>query len=319
LNILVTGATGFIGQRLIQHLLAQTSFNISALVRDRNHSFPAKIKILLVPTIDGDTDYSSYLDNIDIVIHLAARVHRMGDLGSSSYLAYKATNTDGTSRLAEQAANAGVKRFIYISTIKVNGELTTIGAPFTADDTPQPSDPYAVSKHKAEQALQSLSKTTGLEYVIIRPPLVYGPGVKANFEKLIGLIHRNIPLPLGAINNQRSLVSIDNLISLITQCITHPQAANQVFLVSDDKDLSTTALLEMIAEAMNRPVRLLPIPETILTYAAKLFGKSDIAKRLIGNLQIDLSKTKSLLDWQPEITPEEGIRKATQSFIHENK
>lgn len=319
MNILITGATGFIGQRLIQHLLAQKSHHISALVRDQNHSLPTEIETLLVPSINGKTDYSQHLKNIDIVIHLAARVHRMNDLGSSSYQAYKATNTDGTSRLAEQAAAAGVKRFIYLSTIKVNGETTILGDPFTADDTPKPSDPYAVSKYEAEQALQSLSKTTQLEHVIIRPPLVYGPGVKANFEKLIDLIYRSVPLPLGAVKNRRSLVSIDNLISLITHCISHPQAANQVFLVSDDRDLSTTDLLRIIAEAMNKPVRLLPIPEKILSYAAKLSGKSDISQRLLGNLQVDLNKTKSLLDWQPVITPEEGIRKTTQNFIHENK
>jgi UDP-glucose 4-epimerase len=317
LNILITGATGFIGQQLIKHLLSQKRHSITALVRNQNHSLPSSVNTILVPSIDGATDFSTHLSSIDIVIHLAARVHKMKDLGRSSYDAYRSINTEGTVKLAEQAATAGVKRFIYLSSIKVNGETTIPAHPFTADDTPHPTDPYAVSKYRAEVALQSFSKKNKLEYVIIRPPLVYGPGVKANFEKLITLIYRRIPLPLGAVKNQRSLVSIDNLVGLITHCISHPRAANQVFLVSDDNDLSTTDLLQLIGKTMNRPVRLLPIPEKALCFISKLFGKKNIAQRLLGNLQIDISKTKNLLDWHPTKTPEEGIKETTQKFLQE--
>jgi nucleoside-diphosphate-sugar epimerase len=319
LNILITGASGFIGQRLIQDLLAHTPHQLAAITRTTNTPLPQKVRPILIDTIDGETDYANHLNGFDVVIHLAARVHRIDDTGASSYPAYQATNVEGTQRLASQAAAAGAKRFIYLSSIKVNGESTHPGQSFTPDDPPQPSDPYALSKHEAECGLMSLSLSAGLEYVIIRPPLVYGPGVKANFQKLMGMVRRGLPLPLGAINNRRSLVSIDNLISLIRHCIDHPAAANQIFLVSDDQDLSTTELLRCLASAMNRPSRLIPFPTTLLNLTAKLFGKGEIAKRLLNNLQVDVGKTKTLLDWQPVITLDEGIRKTALSYLQRLK
>ncbi len=319
MNILITGATGFIGQRLTAELLAQTTHRITVLTRKHKTHLPSKVRTILIDSIENISNYAQQLSGIDVIIHLAARVHRMDDTARNTYPAYKAINMDSTLRLANQAAAAGVKRFIYISSIKVNGESTETGHPFKAEDPPHPMDPYAISKYESECALLQLSQSSGMETVIIRPPLVYGPGVKANFMKLMRLVSRGLPLPLGAVENRRSLVSIDNLIDLIRLCIDHPDAANQVFLVSDDHDLSTTELLRCIATGMNRPIRLIPFPTPLLRLAAKLFGRNDIANRLFGNLEVDISKTKTLLGWQPVKTPEEAIRQTAQSYLHQIK
>ncbi len=318
MNILITGATGFIGRRLIQTLLAQTPHRIAVLTR-QSAPLPDAVQPIRIDAIDGDTDYGDRLTGFDVIVHLAARVHRLDDTHLSAYPAYKAINTDGTLNLARQAAAAGVRRFIYLSSIKVNGESTTPGHPFRADDPPQPSDPYAISKHEAERALALLSQETGLEYVIIRPPLVYGPGVKANFQRLLGMVRKGLPLPLGAVDNRRSLVSLDNLTSLIRRCLDHPAAANQVFLVSDDRDLSTAELLRQIAAAMHRTIRLLPFPPGLLALAARLLGREDLARRLLGNLQVDISKTKRLLGWQPVSSVEEGLRETAQSYLQQTR
>ena len=319
MNILITGATGFIGQRLIQNLLTDSQHHICVLSRKSHHHLPPQVKAIQISAINGNTDYDAHLQGIDVIVHLAARVHKMDDTGDASYPAYKETNVDGTQRLAEQAAKAGVKRFIYLSSIKVNGESTQPGKPFTADDEVHPTDPYAVSKHQAELALQSLAQSSSLEYVIIRPPLVYGPGVKANFQKLMAIVNRGVPLPLGAIGNYRSLVSIDNLVNLIRSCIDHPAAANQVFLVSDDNDLSTTELLRNLATAMSRPSRLIPFPTSLLALAARVFRKHEVAKRLLSNLQVDINKTKNLLGWHPVISQQEGFKQTAQDYLRQIK
>ncbi len=319
MNILITGATGFIGQRLMQILLTQTPHRLAALVRRNGTPLPEGVRRIQVDALDGATDYGDQLAGFDVIIHLAARVHRLEETHDSAYPAYKAINTDGTLNLARQAVTAGVRRFIYLSSIKVNGESTDPGRPFRADDPPQPSDPYAISKHEAERALAQLSQETGLEYVIIRPPLVYGPGVKANFQRLMGMVRRGLPLPLGAVDNRRSLVSLDNLTSLIQRCLDHPAAANQVFLISDDRDLSTAELLRQIAAAMQRTVRLLPFPPGLLSLAARLLGREDLARRLLGNLQVDISKTKNLLGWQPVATLEEGLRETARNYLQQSR
>jgi nucleoside-diphosphate-sugar epimerase len=319
LNILITGATGFIGQAVVQHLLAMTDHQVTALTRRTSAAVPDGVKCLQVEAIDGSTDYGNQLAGVDVVIHLAARVHRLNETSGTSYPAYKSINVDGTLNLARQAVKAGVRRFIYLSSIKVNGESTQLGKPFTADDTPTPSDPYAISKCEAERGLMALSKDTGMQYVIIRPPLVYGPGVKANFQKLMGLIRKGLPLPLGSTDNLRSMVSIDNLVNLVQRCINHPNANNKVFLVSDDRDVSTTELLRIVADAMDLPCRLILFPKSLLTLAASIFGKKDIARRLLGSLQVDISKTKSELDWKPVITIEEAIRLTVRSYIQHTR
>jgi nucleoside-diphosphate-sugar epimerase len=226
-------------------------------------------------------------------------------------------NVAGTLNLARQAAAAGVKRFIFLSSIKVNGEQTLPGQPFTEDDVPAPLDPYSTSKYEAEEGLRELARQTGMEVVIIRPPLVYGPGVKANFLNMMRWLHKRVPLPFASLNNRRSLVALDNLIDLIVVCLEHPAAANQTFLVSDGEDMSTTELLQRMAQALGRPARLMPIPASLLEAGAALLGRRDMAQRLCGSLQVDISKAKMLLGWNPPISVDEGLRCTAHGFLHE--
>lgn len=250
------------------------------------------------------------LSSVDCVIHAAARVHVMHDTEEDPLAAFRDLNVTGTMNLARQAADAGVKRFVFISSIKVNGELTSSGRPFTETDVPNPQDAYAQSKHEAEQGLRQLSAETRMEVVIIRPPLVYGPSVKANFGALKRAVQLGWPLPLGAVNNQRSLVALDNLVDFIVTCIIHPKAANQTFLVSDGQDLSTTELVRGMAQAAGVPARLLPVPVWALQAGASLLGKYDSVQRLCGNLQVDIFKARSLLGWLPPVSVEKGLRQA---------
>jgi nucleoside-diphosphate-sugar epimerase len=232
---------------------------------------------------------------------------------------FRQVNVDGTLRLAREAAAAGVRRFVFISSIKVNGESTLPGRPFTADQTPAPSDPYGVSKWEAEQRLRELANETGMEVVTIRPVLVYGPDVKANFLNMMKWLHKGIPLPLGAIHNKRSLVALDNLVDLIVTCIDHPKAANQTFLVSDDEDLSTTDLLYKMGRALGRPARLVPIPSWMLLRVGTMLGKRPIAQRLCGSLQVDIGKTRELLGWQPPVGVDNGLHQTAEHFLAQAK
>ena len=248
--------------------------------------------------------------DVSAVIHLAARVHVMHDTSADPLTAFRAVNVDGTLNLARQSAAAGVKRFVFVSSVKVNGESTQPGPAFAEADTASPQDAYGQSKYEAEQGLRQLGVDTGMELVIIRPPLVYGPGVKANFAALMRAVKRGWPLPLGAVHNQRSLVALDNLVDFIITCITHPQAANQTFLVSDGQDLSTTELVRGMAQAAGVPARLLPVPVWALQAGASLLGKGAAVQRLCGNLQVDISKARSLLGWVPPVSVQEGLRRA---------
>jgi nucleoside-diphosphate-sugar epimerase len=254
--------------------------------------------------LDNKTDFSQTLEGIDVVIHCAARAHVMNDTETELY---EQINTLATLSLAKQAAALGAKRFIFISTIKVNGESTLEGGPFRFSDKQNPSDPYGISKANAEIGLQEIAAKTGMAVVIIRPPLVYGPGVKANFAAMLKLAKKNLPLPLGAIHNKRSLVAVENLVDLVLTCIDHPAAANQTFLVSDDCDVSTTELLRLMTLAAGKKPILLPIPVSWLKAVASLAGKQSVIDRLCGNLQVDISHTKQTLGWKPPITLEEGI------------
>jgi nucleoside-diphosphate-sugar epimerase len=249
-----------------------------------------------------------------VVVHLAARVHVMDDKVSDPLLEFRKVNADATLNLAKQAASAGVKRFIFISSIKVNGESTELGKPFQADDTVMPDDAYGLSKHEAEAALLRLGTATGMEVVVIRPPLVYGAGVKANFYSMMRWLDKGIPLPLGAINNKRSFVALDNLVDLIITCINHPSAAGQIFLVSDDEDLSTSELLRLMATALGKPARLLAVPVSVLQFVAKRLGKQAIAQRLCSSLQLDISKTRQMLGWTPPVSVTEALKKAAQYY-----
>ncbi len=289
LSLLITGGTGFVGQALVKRLGNQ----------------PVRLA-----TRADFVDWGKVLVGVSTVVHLAARVHVMHDTEADPLTAFRAVNVGGTLKLARQAAAAGVKRFVFISSVKVNGEATLPGRPFTADDVPAPLDPYGVSKMEAEQGLRQIAAQTGMEVVIIRPPLVYGPGVKANFASLMRAVQRGWPLPLGVVHNRRSLVALDNLVDFIVTCITHPQAANQTFLVSDGQDLSTSGLVRGLARAAGVTARLVSVPVWVLQTGASLLGKGDAVQRLCGNLQVDISKAHSLLGWVPLVSVEEGLRQA---------
>ncbi|WP_250657408.1 UDP-glucose 4-epimerase family protein [Alkalimarinus coralli] len=314
MNILITGGTGFLGGAVARSLSSNNQCNLVATVR-KEQEIAEGIKHVPVEEIDGSTVWSEAVAGCEVVIHCAARVHVMDDSAVDPLTEFRTVNTDGTLNLAKQAAEAGVKRFIFVSSIKVNGEYTIAGAPFKPDDVHVPADPYGLSKYEAEVGLRKLSQETGMEVVIIRPPLVYGNGVKGNFVSMMRWLKKGIPLPLGAISNQRSLVSLDNLVDLIKVCIAHPKAANETFLVSDDNDISTTRLLSKLAGGLGAPNRLLPVPVVMLNVCALLLGKKDIAQRLLGSLQVDISKTKSLLEWAPPYTVDESLKKTSQSFL----
>ncbi|MBA3536188.1 MAG: SDR family oxidoreductase [Tatlockia sp.] len=309
-NILLTGATGFVGQQLLKKLAEQNDYALRIAVRTpKAQLFAPEICIYRSIDLSAQTNWTEVIEGCDLVIHAAARAHIMNEKAKEPLQEFRKVNTEGTLKLAAQAASSGVKRFIFISSIKVNGESTFANKPFSADDLPNPQDPYAISKYEAEQGLQELAAKTGMEVVIIRPPLVYGPGVKGNFQRMLFWLQKGLPIPLGAVTNKRSFVSIENLNSLILTCISNPRAANQVFLVSDGDDLSTTELLSRIGHLVNKPARLLPIPQILLSWAATLVGRKEIFERLCGSLQLDINKTKDMLDWKPQISVNEALEK----------
>lgn len=307
MRILLTGATGFLGRALLWELLHR-QHEVTAAVR---HTLPAAEGVHSYPIADigGATDWVPALQGVEVIIHAAARAHVMRERHADQLTEYRQVNVDGTLRLARQAAESGARRFIFISSIKVNGEATSPGKPFLAFDVPAPEDAYGLSKLEAEQGLMQIAAETGLEVVIIRPPLVYGPGVKGNFASMIRLVEKGLPLPLGAIHNRRSLVGIDNLVDLIIRCIDHPAAANQIILAGDGEDVSTTQLLRGVARAMGRSLHLIAVPAALLTCGAMLLGKRTLAQRLLGSLQVDISRTCELLDWKPPFTVGEGLRR----------
>jgi nucleoside-diphosphate-sugar epimerase len=322
--ILITGATGFVGSRLVSFLSAEyPEMELRFAVRRQpdNSQYPGVLSagsIEVVGDINPHTNWSDALLGVDVVIHLAARVHVMNDVATDPLTEYRNANTLATIHLAQEAAQAGVKRFIYLSSIKVNGEETHPGQVYSEDWTPAPIDPYGVSKWEAELGLEKVCIESGMEFVVIRPPLIYGPGVKANFHKLIALVNKGLPLPLGAIHNQRSLLALDNLVNFIAKVMTHPLAANQRFLLSDGQDVSTTQLLRLISQGLGKQAYLLPIPSTILKLAAKMIGATAAADRLLGSLQIDSSKARQLLAWQPPLSVEEGIAITAKSYLNES-
>jgi nucleoside-diphosphate-sugar epimerase len=312
--ILVTGASGFIGSAICNKLAA--IFPLRASVRDRRLSgLPQNIEIIEA-FLTPEHDWSLALKDVSVIIHCASRVHILNELHANPLNEYRNVNVRGTINLALQAAKAGIKRFIYLSSIKVNGEFTIGEDFFSANNLPAPIDPYGISKYEAELALMKLGYKTRMEIVVIRSPLVYGPGVKANFQTMMKWVLSGLPLPFGSITeNRRSYIFIDNIVDIIKICILHPAAANQVFLVSDGKDLSTNELLRRIAFALGCQSRLFPLPTTLIMLVAMLIHKSDIAQRLCGSLQVDIKKTRDLLGWVPPVSMDEGFRQTAAHFL----
>ena len=337
LRILVTGATGFVGRRLIE-VLTQTwpELEILAAVRSmpskpflEESDSPSKVKYVTIGDIGPNTEWPILL-GVDAVIHLAARTHVMKESAPDPLAVYRQANAAATINLAQQAAAAGVKRFIFLSSIKVNGEETLLGEAFSEVSPSAPVDPYGISKLEAEEGLQKICSEHGafMEYVIIRAPLIYGPGVKANFHKLMGLVATHsdtlwgplIPLPLGGIHNQRSFLALDNLIDFMQLAITHPKAANQLFLLADGTDLSTPALIQLIAKGMHKkPPVLFSLPTGLMLSLSSILGMKAAVQRLVGSLQVNSTKARTLLNWQPPLKAKYAIALSTQAFLAKRK
>lgn len=316
MTILVTGASGFLGGALVERLAADNaSACVVAAVRRLAVTFSKRVKLIQVGDLLPTTNWSTVLEGVSTVVHCAARVQVMTDNSSDPLAEFRQVNVESTANLARQSAAAGVKRFVFLSSIKVNGEVTEAGQPFTADDVPAPEDAYGVSKHEAEQLLWQITAETGMEVVIIRPPLVYGPGVKANFQSMMRWLARGVPLPLAAVTeNRRSLVALGNLVDLIVTCLNHPAAANQTFLVSDGEDLSTAELLKRLGASMGHPARLFYLPTGLLKLGVAVVRKPGIYQRLCGSLQLDIAKTRQLLGWNPPMSVDDGLRRAAEGF-----
>ena len=314
MNILLTGKTGFIGSRIFKQLQINSTINLTYIVRKPVQSSNEDNNQFVITDLSDSLALNKAVLSQDIVIHAAARAHVLKDEVLNPLVEYRRVNVEGTLNLARLAADSGVKRFIFVSSIGVNGNINS--KPFTENDEPNPVESYAQSKWEAELGLWKIQRETGMEIVIIRPPLVYGLNAPGNFGSLMRWVEKEIPLPLGSINNKRSLVALDNLVDLIITCIDHPAAANQVFLAGDGLDLSTTELLQGVAKAMDKKSRLLPVPPSLLMLGATLLGKKAMAQRLLGSLQVDISKARDLLGWEPPISVEEGLKRC---FIDQSK
>ena len=312
-RVLITGANGFVGKSLVKKLSEINRYDILAITRSEEGDWPLGVKHLKV---DHLLDCSPELSGVKAIVHLAGRAHVMVEKSTNPLEAYREINVNVTLALALQAAKAGVKRFIFISSIKVNGEHTAVGKPFSADDIPAPKDPYGVSKLEAEEGLKKIAETYDMEVVIIRPVLVYGPGVRTNFESIMSWIAKGLPLPLGSVTrNKRSLVSVDNLVDFIEVCINHPAAVNEIFLVSDGEDLSTAELLIRVGQSLKKPAFLIPFPLALIKWGAFLAGRSSVAQRLSGSLQVDISKNLELLGWKPSVGVNEALKQTANAFL----
>ncbi len=302
MRVLVTGATGFVGTALVERLILERRHIVRSATR--RGSVRADCEQVQAD-IDAATHWRQALIEVDAVVHLAARVHVMRDAAMDPLKEFRRVNVAGTLNLAQQSAAAGVRRFVYLSSVKVHGESGT----YRETDPPAPEDAYGISKHEAEVGLRHIGAATGMEVVIVRAPLVYGPRVRANMRALVRAVARGVPLPLGAVHNRRSLVALDNLVDFILTCLEHPAAAGDTFLVSDGEDLSTTDLIRRLAGAMGRPARLIPVPALVLLAAATLVGQGAAARRLLGTLQVDTSKARQQLAWSPPVSVDEALKR----------
>lgn len=316
-KILITGATGFVGKAVTKTLLS-LNYHVVATVRSEKNSLPLGLQKIIVDNLSATTNWSSAFETVSVVIHSAARAHVMSDTATNPAAEFCKVNTDGTLRLARQAAKAGVKRFIFISSIKVNGEKTKPDNPFRPDSNFISKDPYGLSKYNAERGLLALAQEMEMEVVIIRPPLVYGPGVQANFASMMGWIKKGRLLPLGtAVHNKRSLIALENLVNFIIHCIDHPKAANEIFLISDGEDVSTSELIRKVAKAFNKKILLLPVPITWMKFIAKLINKEEMINRLFDSLQVDSSKARDLLGWKPIISMDDQLKITADAYLNE--
>lgn len=312
---LVTGASGFIGKAMCLKLCRQ-NYTVRAAVRSTTSLLPSdQYDVIAIGNLCLQTDWSAALIGVDTVIHCAARAHVMHDTTNDTMSAYRTINVFGTRRLAEQAAALGVRRLVFLSSVKVNGERTEYDAPFVASHIPNPEDSYGLSKLEAEEVLWQVAEKTGLEVVIIRSPLVYGPEVKGNLRRLLRYIEMGVPLPLGAVTNQRSMLGLNNLVDLLFCCSEHPLAAGQTFLASDGIDLSTPRLIQLIANGMGRSARIIPVPIGLLKAAGSLLNKRAEVERLIGSLQVNSEPTRARLGWVPPVSIEEGIQEMAQWYV----
>ncbi len=306
MKFLITGANGFVGKLLCKELLRQGQ-SVRAAVRS-GKSLIDNTEVTIVGAIDSETNWADALRDVDVVIHLAARVHVMRESATNPLAEFLKVNLHGTSNLARQAACFGVRRLVYVSSIKVNGEQTSATQSFTELDEPSPQDFYSISKWQAEQALWRIAQETGLEIVVVRPSLVYGPGVKGNFAQMLAVIAKHIPLPFASVHNRRSLIYLGNLVDALIACSTHPVAAGQTYLVCDGEDVSTPDLLRQLGDAMRCPAHILPFPPSWLRMLGKIFDKSDQVERLLGSLQVDSDKIRRDLNWVPPYTLQQGLQ-----------
>lgn len=316
--MLVTGATGFVGSSVVDNFSRDSSLQVLAGVRNVKANFPENVEPFLLASLEAGTTLGS-LEGIEAIVHCAARVHVMNDQSADPLSEFRKVNVEGTLNLARRAAAAGVQRFIFISSIKVNGEGTDNRLPYTADEIPSPVDPYGISKLEAEQSLRALASESGMAVTIIRPVLVYGPGVKANFYSMMKWLQNGLPLPLANVHNKRSMVALENLVDLIKTCLDHPAAINQIFLVSDGEDLSTPELLRLTARALGGKAFLFPFPVIALTFIARLFGRPAIAARLCGTLQVDISKTRSMLEWTPPVSVDQALNTTARQYLESRR
>lgn len=311
-TVLVTGARGFVGKGVVDRL-ARERFSVRGAVRDAVPDRAAMVDMVSVGDIGPATDWSEALHGVEVVIHLAGRAHVMREHAADPLTEFRRINALGSQRLASMAAHAGVRRLVYVSSIKVNGDVTTDGS-FRATDAPRPKDEYAISKYEAEQSLAHIGKQTGLEVVIVRPPLLYGPGVRGNFLSLLEWVDRGVPLPFGSIRNSRSLLGLENFADFLAMCTRHPRAAGETFLISDGEDISTPDLIRALARALYRAPRVFRFPPKLLHLATTLFGGAAQCERLCGSLTIDSSKSRQLLQWQPPFSLEQGLQSTGEWF-----
>lgn len=317
MHVLVTGANGFVGTAVLARLAGEKATSVRGTARQEISFLPAGAEYVHIGDLGSDTRWDTALQGVDVVVHTAARVHMMRDPLADPLREFCRINVEGTLNLARQAVDAGVRRFVFVSSVKVNGERTEPGKPFSAADFPRPVDPYAVSKYEAELGLRRLEAETGLEVVIIRPPLVYGQGVKANFLVMMRWLQRGIPLPLGAVRNKRSLVALDNLVDLIAACVRHPAAAGQIFMVSDGEDLSLAELLQRLGTWLGVTPRLISLPPSILKASARLLGRPDVVGRLCDSLQVDIGATCNRLGWVPPIGVDDALQRTARHFLEQ--